>query len=478
MADSRLPGLDPVITPLSTDMVGTRQVADSRDKRTTRAQLHTLEVGEQFTGTDAAAGALLNEAASSINPTLIPDKSDINTGVGHGANVDELSLIAGGVEALKFAEVSGGALQVPAANISATAFAGGGQGSATILRFSYIVVSTVVTAGDSVKLPSVFSVNSICFVKNDGANSLDCFPSVSDDLGAGTNVAVAIAAGESKAFIATVADTTWSELIVAPASGGDVFKVGTPSNNLLAVWTGDGTLEAETDITFDGTNFLAGSTSGGGGFVGCGLLTGPTLQNRSPTVFLPNILVNRSDTDTGLGQNSADQINTIVGGVNGTQWREASSHVLKYDELHTSITASVTQTQGQQVLLSSWNEVTVVGTANDVVTLPGANAQLHCTVINTGANVLQIFPESGDDLGEGLNTSMTLAVGEAVTFFGLDVVNWAVVSNTEAAATSFLLRQRISRYDHQQQELLSRLHAILNQYWCRLRLAPYLRLGN
>jgi hypothetical protein len=34
-----------------------------------------------------------------------------------------------------------------------------------------------------------------------------------------------------------------------------VSKVGTPVNNELAVWTGDGTLEGEADLTYDGTTF-------------------------------------------------------------------------------------------------------------------------------------------------------------------------------------------------------------------------------
>lgn len=41
---------------------------------------------------------------------------------------------------------------------------------------------------------------------------------------------------------------------VANTGGGDVTKVGTPVNNQIAVWTGDGTLEGTSDFTYDGTN--------------------------------------------------------------------------------------------------------------------------------------------------------------------------------------------------------------------------------
>jgi len=43
-----------------------------------------------------------------------------------------------------------------------------------------------------------------------------------------------------------------------PAGTGDVSKVGTPVNNQVGVWTGDGTIEGDADLTFDtATNTLA-----------------------------------------------------------------------------------------------------------------------------------------------------------------------------------------------------------------------------
>jgi hypothetical protein len=48
-------------------------------------------------------------------------------------------------------------------------------------------------------------------------------------------------------------DASWG----TPAGAGDVAKVGTPVNNQVGVWTGDGTLEGTNDLTFDGTTFDA-----------------------------------------------------------------------------------------------------------------------------------------------------------------------------------------------------------------------------
>ena len=47
-------------------------------------------------------------------------------------------------------------------------------------------------------------------------------------------------------------DGTWA----TPAGSGDVTKVGTPADNQITVWTGDGTVEGTSDFTFDGADFL------------------------------------------------------------------------------------------------------------------------------------------------------------------------------------------------------------------------------
>ncbi len=49
-------------------------------------------------------------------------------------------------------------------------------------------------------------------------------------------------------------DNTWA----TPAGSGDVSKVGTPVNNQVAVWTGDGTVEGDVDLTFDTTTNTLG----------------------------------------------------------------------------------------------------------------------------------------------------------------------------------------------------------------------------
>src|SRR5687767_11683626 len=64
-----------------------------------------------------------------------------------------------------------------------TAFAGGGQASATALTTSVNNVTVCATAGDSVKLPAAATGLTVT-VKNSGATALDIFPASSDSIDA------------------------------------------------------------------------------------------------------------------------------------------------------------------------------------------------------------------------------------------------------------------------------------------------------
>lgn len=92
-----------------------------------------------------------------------------------------------------------------------------------------------------------------------------------------------------------------------------------------------------------------------------------------------------------------------------------------------SITASTTQTQGQQPLTTDVNEISVCANLNDTVTLPSALAGRSCLVINNGAQTLKVFPASGDNLGAGLNTSTTIVSGSRKLFVAFDSTNWEPV---------------------------------------------------
>lgn len=311
-----------------------------------------------FQGVTVGSAQLRNEVASDTNPTLIP-ASNSDTGIGSIASAS-ISTIASSIEAERFTQLGGGILQKMAPDTTITAFAGGGQGSATLLRQSYNVITVVATTGDSVKFPAVFAVGTLIYVKNDDLNACDVFPAAGGDLGAGTNVAVSVGAGKSLTFIATTADSTWTQLIVVPAGAGDVIKVGTPVDNQVGVWTGDGTIEGDPNFEWTGTQLIVGVTGsaaapaiafgdGDSGFVHAGANvirvslsgvsrffwevdafnaetgTGPAMLNVASGALIPVFVPRRSDPNTGLASAGLDILTLVAGGVEMLRATEAGT---------------------------------------------------------------------------------------------------------------------------------------------------------
>lgn len=384
MANSTIPGLAAVTVPALTDLFGVRQSGDTRDKKLTAAQLQslivsvtkdgtpsvdqvgvwtgdgTLEGLSTFTfnsatgvmaivGTDirvtgnlrlltgsGQAPVLLDVLADETTPTICPAFADQNTGIGW-KSADRLALIAGGKRAMVLAESNGiGVIPAYDTGTGLTAFATGGQGSAVVLDRGYNVVTTVATTGDSVKLPTglAFLVGTVVYLKNNGANSLDLFPGVGDDLGAGLNTAISVAAGAAVAFLGTVEGSTWTQLIFAAGGGGgDVTKVGTPVDNQIGVWTGDGTIEGDVALTFDtASNLLSVENINVDDIlIGSGASTGilfamggaPIIANLAATSVVPTIIPNKGDTNSGLGLNTFDELSIIAGGVEIARAKEA-----------------------------------------------------------------------------------------------------------------------------------------------------------
>jgi hypothetical protein len=102
-----------------------------------------------------------------------------------------------------------------------TAFATGGQGSATALTAEFNNVTTCATAGDSVKLPTAVAGLKIT-VKNSGATSLAVFPFSGDSINAlAVNLSVNIPVGgttEFRAISGTVWETQEALVLSAPTT--------------------------------------------------------------------------------------------------------------------------------------------------------------------------------------------------------------------------------------------------------------------
>jgi hypothetical protein len=110
--------------------------------------------------------------------------------------------------------------------------------------------------------------------------------------------------------------------------------------------------------------------------------------------------------------------------VNG-QPRFYVNNIGELTNVEDGITASATQTHGQRPLLFSYNIVTTVASANNVVTLPTAVAGQIVRIKNEGANTFQVFPASGDSVNNGtVNDPVTQGTNTFFIYMADDTQNW------------------------------------------------------
>lgn len=92
------------------------------------------------------------------------------------------------------------------------------------------------------------------------------------------------------------------------------------------------------------------------------------------------------------------------------------------------ITANVVQDQANATLLTTdINEISICVNTGDGVKLPVVpvvETGLEIFIINNGAETANVWPNTDDDLGAGVNISTTLASGTNVTFVSYDGTNW------------------------------------------------------
>lgn len=144
--------------------------------------------------------------------------------------------------------------------------------------------------------------------------------------------------------------------------------------------------------------------------------TDPTTVWQSNTTTVANYgYIHHNDTDFILGSNA--------GGVRATAPLKRTTT--------DGITASTTQNQGEQPLTSDFNIVDVVAFDDDVVTMIAATAGGTCRIVNDGANRLQVFPASGDDIGNGVDASLAICANSVASFIARDDTTWTLVSEID-----------------------------------------------
>jgi hypothetical protein len=231
------------------------------------------------------------------------------------------------------------------------------------------------------------------------------------------------------------------------------------------VWTGNGTLEGDTNFEWTGAQLIIGVAGtaalpaiafgdGDSGFMhspanvirvslsgvsrffwevdsfNTEVSTGGAMLNVASGALIPTFVPRRGDPNTGLASAGLDILTFPVGGVEALRLAEVSSRIIQTNANHVGLTASVTQTQGGGLtLLSSYNEVATVANSGDALTAFDVAEGSRLTVVNNGANDLQLFPASGDDFGAGVDASITILASQVAVFLGRTAVAWDVLKN-------------------------------------------------
>ena len=275
-------------------------------------------------------------------------------------------------------------------NTTITAFATGGQASATALTGEFNNVTTCATAGDSVKLLTAV-LGQTQIVKNSGAATLAIFPNTSDSIDAlGVNLSVNCPVGcimTFRAISATVWETQETFYSSAPTTlkGGFEFKA----------------VDNSADYTVTLSNAAFGQAS---------VVSIPDVGAATGT------LAALEATQTFTGTKTFGAIN-------------------RYKATN-AITAFATGGQASGTLLTSENNsITVCATAGDSVRLPTSVAGMRIQVSNLGAAYANVFPISGDLIDAlAANTAVSLPVGASIIFTCAVAGSWKATAVPYPAA--------------------------------------------
>ena len=219
--------------------------------------------GGQFKTWIGGGGGIVNVQTTTTIPSILASNGDTDNGLGYdNLFVDNMTLIAGGVSGLRIRELFSHIIQTNENHTGLTADPSQTQVGGLALLSSYNEVATVATTGDSLTAFTVKAGDRLVIVNN-GANNLQLFPAVGEDIGAGVDTAIVITAGEVGIFLGRTIGT-W-DILYNDAPGGGVTSGGTAADNEIAVFTGPNAVEGNDNFLWDGSvlsTFDAGTTDG------------------------------------------------------------------------------------------------------------------------------------------------------------------------------------------------------------------------
>lgn len=281
-----------------------------------------------------------------------------------------------------------------------TAHAGGAQASATALTVEINNISTVATAGDSVKLPAAVAGKHV-YIKNSGATALDIFPASSDSIDAlAVNLAVRIQPGASIHFYA-------KDAIVWESDRDVSITINAPS-------TVKGQLEIKAADSAGNTVTTITNAS----------------QAAARTYTIPDA---GSTTASFVMTEGAQTINGVI------TW--GSPNIYKSA---TTLTALAGGAQAGTALASEFNEFTVVATALDSAQLPTPVLGTKRVVRNssTAKVPMVVFGQTGASINDAVaNAGFMVGYGETVTFTAISATVWKTSGGSPNSVTSGVITE-------------------------------------
>jgi len=170
------------------------------------------------------APRIINANGSIGAPNVLFNNLDPDSGV--VTSLDSMWHVVGGFTAVNYRERSDHVIVTSEAHVGLTASTTQTQGGALELLSSYNQIATVANAGDAVRIPTAFQTlnqGRRMLIINDGANELQMFPTVNQDIGAGQDAPVTLAAGSSAYFLAvsnSIPSVNWRRVFDVSGAGG------------------------------------------------------------------------------------------------------------------------------------------------------------------------------------------------------------------------------------------------------------------
>ena len=185
-------------------------------------------------------------------------------------------------------------------------------------------------------------------------------------------------------------------------------------------------------ITADDFTNVGGLNVDGTIFVATG--TTPTTWTNSSSLR-PLGAVALYDQTSITANNWFDLANGNTGAVTGASVLNPKGIATDEDNIpNFSITSGITadtgSAQGNGVLTSSINQISVCANVGDAVTLPSAKPGKVLWVVNDGANASDVFPASGDNIDEaGANTAKSLPANGEMQFICTSAGHWSTITS-------------------------------------------------